>query len=46
MLNLLPRDTKFFDLFDQLSENVVSAARELHGMAHGFPNIAPQAHRS
>jgi len=45
MLNLLPRDTKFFDLFDQLSENVVSAARELHGMAHGFPNIAPQAQR-
>ena len=45
MLNLLPRDTVFFDLFEQLSENVVSAARELHGMAHGFPNIAPQAQR-
>jgi uncharacterized protein len=45
MLNLLPRDTVFFDLFESLSEHVVKAARELQQMAHAFPNIAPQAQR-
>lgn len=45
MLNLLPRDTKFFDLFDSLSEHVVLAARELQTMARGFPDIAPAAQR-
>lgn len=45
MFNLLPRDTKFFDLFEQISENVVLAARELQAMAKGFPNISAQATR-
>lgn len=45
MLNLLPRDTVFFDLFDQIAENMVSAARELHAMVRSFPTIAPQAQR-
>jgi predicted phosphate transport protein (TIGR00153 family) len=45
MLNLLPRDTVFFDLFESLSENVVFAARELQSMAHSFPAIDVHAQR-
>jgi hypothetical protein len=45
MLNLLPRDTVFFDLFESLSEHAVLAAKELQSMARNFPTIAPQAQR-
>lgn len=37
MFNLLPRDTVFFDLFEQLSDHAVAAAKELQEMAHTFP---------
>jgi len=45
MFNLLPRDTKFFDLFESLSEHVISAARELHAMSHEFPAIEGHSRR-
>lgn len=42
MFNLLPRDTKFFDLFDSLSDHVVAAAEALRSMAHSFPHVDKQ----
>ncbi|MCI0362976.1 MAG: DUF47 family protein [Phycisphaerales bacterium] len=45
MFNLLPRDTVFFDLFESLSEHVVSAAKELRDMSRAFPNVDAQIQR-
>jgi len=42
MFNLLPRDTKFFDLFDQLADHIVNAAKQLRDMAHAFPHVESQ----
>jgi predicted phosphate transport protein (TIGR00153 family) len=39
MFNLMPRDTVFFDLFDQLAEHAISAARQLQDMAGSFPEV-------
>lgn len=39
MVQLLPRDTRFFDLFEQLASHVVGAAQELRGLVGRFPNI-------
>ena len=39
MFNLLPRDTVFFDLFENLSEHAVAAARQLQKMARLFPDV-------
>lgn len=39
MFNLLPRDTVFFDLFENLSEHAVAAARQLQKMANDFPDV-------
>jgi predicted phosphate transport protein (TIGR00153 family) len=40
MLNLLPRDTVFFDLFEKLSDHAVSTANHLKAMAYEFPTNA------
>lgn len=40
MLNLLPRDTVFFDLFEKLSDHTVSTANHLRSMAYEFPTNA------
>jgi len=45
MINLLPRDTAFFDLFEDLAEHVVQAAGELRSLAHEFPNTSQQIQR-
>src|SRR4051812_2248066 len=42
MFNLMPRDTVFFDLFEGLSEHVVSCAGHLYKLAGDFPNAAEQ----
>src|SRR5947207_15509726 len=42
MFNLLPKDTVFFDLFEQLSEHVVQAAEHLRSLAQNFPNVNSQ----
>ena len=42
MFNLLPRDTVFFDLFENLSEHAVAAARQLQKMARLFPDVADE----
>lgn len=38
MLNLLPRDTVFFDLFEQISDHAVSTASHLRDLTTEFPN--------
>src|SRR5690242_15187829 len=38
MFNLLPKDTVFFDLFEQLAGHAVTSAKHLHAMAEAFPN--------
>ena len=43
MFNLLPRDTVFFDLFESLSEHVVSAAEQLQSMSVSFPQTDKHA---
>ena len=39
MINLLPKDTVFYDLFEKLSGHVVAGAQHLHKMARDFPNF-------
>lgn len=45
MLNLLPRDTVFFDLFEKLSDHCVSTANHLRTLAYEFPNIDAHVQR-
>ena len=39
MINLLPKDTVFYDLFEKLSGHVVAGAQHLHKMAREFPKV-------
>jgi uncharacterized protein len=39
MFNLLPKDTIFFDLFENMSERVVASAKHLQRLAREFPKI-------
>ena len=39
MINLLPKDTVFFDLFEGLSRHAVSSAEHLRKMVKSFPDI-------
>lgn len=41
MINLLPKGTVFYDLFEKLAGRVVEAAKELQRLADEFPNIEP-----
>ena len=45
MINLLPRDTVFFDLFENLAKHVVASAEHLRALAKNFPNIAADLQR-
>lgn len=38
MINLLPKDTVFFDLFEKLSAHVVSVSEHLRRMARSYPD--------
>jgi len=40
MLNLLPRDTVFYDLFEGLAAHAVSTAQHLRRMAQEFPQVS------
>ena len=40
MINLLPKDTVFFDLFEALARHAVSAAEQLRQLARQFPDIS------
>ena len=39
MFNLLPKDTVFFDLFENIATRVVSSAKHLQQLARDFPKI-------
>ncbi|HEX3358290.1 MAG TPA: DUF47 family protein [Tepidisphaeraceae bacterium] len=39
MINLLPKDTVFFDLFEDIARHVVSASEHLRKLAKSFPNL-------
>ena len=39
MINLLPKDTVFYDLFESLSKHAVSCAEHLRQMCKQFPNV-------
>ena len=42
MINLLPKDTVFFDLFENISRHAVSASEHLRKMARSFPDMAAE----
>jgi predicted phosphate transport protein (TIGR00153 family) len=44
MFNLIPREVRFFDLFDQQSEHIVKAAALLHEMVHNFSDARAKTH--
>ena len=45
MINLLPKDTVFFDLFEGLSRHAVTSAEHLRQMVRSFPNIESHLQR-
>src|SRR5439155_11385155 len=45
MINLLPKDTVFFDLFEELETHLVTAAEHLRSLAVNFPNTAADIQR-
>src|SRR5437667_5543835 len=42
MINLLPKDTVFFDLFENISRHAVSAAEHLRKMGRAFPDVSAE----
>jgi predicted phosphate transport protein (TIGR00153 family) len=44
-MNLLPKDTVFYDLFEALSHHAVVSAEHLRQMVRSFPNIEPHLKR-
>ncbi len=45
MINLLPKDTVFFDLFENIAVHMVTAAAHLRSLAQTFPNTAADIQR-
>ena len=43
MFRLIPREEKFFDLFEQQSANIVVAARVLEELVHDYPTAKARA---
>jgi uncharacterized protein len=39
MINLLPKDTVFFDLFENIASHVVASAKHLQRLAQEFPRV-------
>jgi hypothetical protein len=39
MFNLLPKDTVFYDLFENMAQRIVLSAQHLHRLARDFPKI-------
>ena len=44
MFNLLPKDTVFFDLFENMSQRIVASATHLRSLAREFPRIDAWIH--
>jgi predicted phosphate transport protein (TIGR00153 family) len=45
MINLLPKDTVFYDMFEELAGHMVAAAEHLKSLAKNFPNTADDIQR-
>lgn len=45
MFNLLPKDTVFYDLFEDIAKHVVSSAGHLRELARKFPDITGEIQR-
>ena len=44
MFNLIPREVRFFDYFEQQSQNIIRAAVLLHEMVNNFGDARAKAH--
>ena len=42
MVRLIPRETKFFEIFENMASNVTEGARVLHGILQTFENVEAQ----
>lgn len=45
MFNLLPKDTVFYDLFENLAKHAITAAEHLRTLAKQFPNLENELQR-
>ena len=45
MFNLLPKDTVFYDLFEEMSRHIITSAECLRALTRNFPNIADSIQR-
>jgi uncharacterized protein Yka (UPF0111/DUF47 family) len=43
--SLLPRDPRFFELFEKSTDNVAEAAAELHALFHDYTNVPQKVER-
>ena len=43
MFRLIPREVRFFDLFEKQSEHIITAARLLHELVHNFSDSRAKA---
>jgi uncharacterized protein len=44
MFNLIPKEVRFFDLFDQQSAHIIRAAGLLHELVHNFADARAKTH--
>ena len=44
MFNLIPKEVRFFELFDQQSEHIIKAAGILYELVHNFADARAKAH--
>ncbi len=44
MFSLIPREVRFFDLFEQQSRHIIKAAQLLHELVHHFADARAKAH--
>jgi hypothetical protein len=42
MVRLIPRETKFFEMFSQMAQNLIEGARLMKGLLENFQNVQPQ----
>ena len=45
MVRLIPRETKFFELFENMASNVTEGARVLHRILQTFENVEAEVQR-
>jgi predicted phosphate transport protein (TIGR00153 family) len=45
MVRIIPRETKFFDLFEEMATNVTDGARVLRGILQNFDNVEAQVEK-